>query len=100
LKVTLVVAIHGNWCGPNWTAGRNIPANDPSVDWSVPAMDSLDLACKMHDKSCSGTGGCSAASDRRLAARAYLIGIINPRLAFVAQAVAVAMTASSLRRDF
>jgi len=94
-----LVAIHGNWCGPNWTSGRNIPANDPSVDWSVPATDSLDLACKTHDKSCSGPSGCSAAADRRLASRALLIGLINPRLRYIAQAVALAMAASSLRRD-
>jgi len=41
-----MVRIHGNWCGPNWTAGKALPANDPRVDWSVMPTDALDAACK------------------------------------------------------
>jgi len=92
-----VVAIHGNWCGPNWTGGKHLPANDPRVDWSVKSLDSLDSACKKHDRACAD-GGCSAADDRRLARKASMIAIFNPRLAPIARAVALAMWTASLTR--
>jgi hypothetical protein len=92
-----VVAIHGNWCGPNWTGGRALPANDPRVDWSVKSLDALDSACKVHDRACAD-GGCTAADDRRLARKATFIGMVTPRLAPVARAVALAMWTASLTR--
>jgi len=92
-----MVKIHGNYCGPNWTGGKALPANDPRVDWSVMPTDSLDRACMNHDLSCS-KGGCTAADDRRLARKATMIGIFNPRLAPIARAVAIAMWTASLSR--
>lgn len=41
---------HGNWCGPNWTAGQYKPTSKLSKnDRTVPAIDALDQACKEHD---------------------------------------------------
>ena len=45
-----MVRYHGNWCGPNWTAGQYKPTSDLTLsDRSVPAVDALDQACKDHD---------------------------------------------------
>jgi hypothetical protein len=38
---------HGNYCGPNWSAGRE----QESVESSVPAVDDFDSTCKEHDAS-------------------------------------------------
>jgi len=93
-----LVKIHGNYCGPNWTGGKPYAANDSRVDWSVKPIDALDTACKQHDLSC--IDGCSAADDRRLARKAAMIGILNPRLAPIARAVSIAMmTVSFTRRN-
>ena len=92
-----MVRIHGNYCGPNWTGGKPLASNDSRVDWSVKPVDSLDRACKDHDRSCSNTG-CTAADDRRLARKATFISIINPRLAPIARAVAIGMWTASLTR--
>lgn len=49
-KKTRSIRYHGNWCGPNWTAGQDKPTSaiTPS-DYRVPAVDDLDAACKDHD---------------------------------------------------
>jgi len=93
-----MVRIHGNWCGPNWTGGKHLPANDPRVDWTVKSIDVLDAACKVHDRACSDKG-CSAADDRRLAGKATMISIFNPRLAPIARAISIAMWSASLTRS-
>lgn len=36
---------HGNYCGPNWSAGRH----QPSVVSDVPAVDEFDETCRVHD---------------------------------------------------
>jgi hypothetical protein len=42
--------VHGNWCGPGWTAGQFKNANEMNKkDKFVPAIDNLDQACKDHD---------------------------------------------------
>ena len=39
---------YGNWCGRGWSGGKY--TDDPKeVDWSVPAIDSIDQCCKEHD---------------------------------------------------
>ena len=39
---------YGNWCGRDCSGGRY--TDDPEeVDWSVPAVDSIDQCCKEHD---------------------------------------------------
>lgn len=41
---------YGNWCGPGWTAGQYKDASElTDEDRQVPAIDELDMACKMHD---------------------------------------------------
>lgn len=43
-------AFHGNWCGPGWTAGKYMNAEDASeLDFEVEAVDKLDQICKYHD---------------------------------------------------
>ena len=60
-----VVKIHGNWCGPNWTGGQKVSADEYTGPWDGPAISKLDEACRSHDKSCS-TGSCTRAADTRL----------------------------------
>ena len=96
-----MVAIHGRWCGPNWTDGRRISARDYLLeggDFKGRCTDSLDCACRDHDRACSGAGGCTAAADRRLAAKAQWIALTNPRLRNVAQLVASTIAFASLTR--
>ena len=66
---------YGNWCGPNWTGGQDISAQEYEKrggDWNFPAVDPLDAACRAHDKSCSGPRGCSTAGDKELIKAAEL----------------------------
>ena len=96
-----MVAIHGRWCGPNWTDGRAISARDYKLqggDFKGSCIDSLDCACREHDRGCSGSGGCTASVDRRLAAKAQWIAITNPRLRMKAQAVASTFAIIQLAR--
>lgn len=58
--------IHGNWCGPNWTGGKNVSAQDYKGSWNAPCSTKLDCACRAHDKDCSHPKGCSKAGDTRL----------------------------------
>jgi len=61
-----MVKIHGNWCGPNWTAGQVKPASSITrADLKVKCLDKLDCACKQHDITI-GTVGHSFASDEKL----------------------------------
>ena len=62
-----IVRIHGNWCGPDWTAGQKKPAKDliPS-DRLVRCTDKLDCACKVHDIDVYERGGRTRNSDSRL----------------------------------
>jgi RHS repeat-associated protein len=39
---------YGNWCGAGWSSGRYTD-NPEEVDWSMPAIDSIDQCCKEHD---------------------------------------------------
>jgi hypothetical protein len=44
-------AYHGNYCGPGWTAGKYMNAQDAHEDdFDTPAQDALDQICKEHDK--------------------------------------------------
>lgn len=76
-----LLAIYGNWCGPNWTGGRE-ERYDPAHDalYSNP-IDALDRACEDHDKGYYGRrkaypcdkkarGQCMTALDRTLASSA------------------------------
>ena len=65
----------------------------------------LDLGAQMlwivlveHDKACSGKTGCSAAADRKLAAKAQWIALTNPKLRSVAQVIASGIALASITR--
>ena len=64
-----MVKVHGNWCGPDWTAGKKQSARGYALaggDWSEPCIDAVDCACRAHDKGCSHIKGCSVKDDRLL----------------------------------
>ena len=63
-----MVKIHGNWCGPNWTGGRRLTAqeyDERGLDWNGPVISPLDEACRLHDFE-SRSGFTSKAADTRL----------------------------------
>ena len=88
--------IHGNWCGPNWTAGQVKPASAITrADLNVKCLDKLDCGCKQHDITI-GTVGHSFKADeklRRIADREAL-RVWRPAYAFKAAIVAQAMATS------
>lgn len=90
-----IVRIHGNWCGPNWTAGQVKPAKDLQLqDRSVKCRDKLDCACKVHDIDVFEFGGRTRGSDTRLAKAALKISLDprNPRsLRKIARFVGIGM---------
>ena len=64
-----MVKVHGNWCGPDWTAGKKQSARAYALaggDWSERCIDPVDCACRAHDKGCSHKDGCSRKDDRLL----------------------------------
>ena len=96
-----MVAIHGRWCGPNWTDGRNISARDYLLEggnFESTCVDDLDCACREHDRACAGPNGCTASADRRLAAKAQWIAITQPKLSSVAQVIASSIAFASITR--
>ena len=75
-----MVKIHGNWCGPNWTAGRKISARDYKLaggTFKSKCLDQLDCACRSHDKGCSRKSGCNYEDDTKLMRAADKI-LANP----------------------
>lgn len=42
-------AIHGNWCGPNWTGGHAQTYQDEPPGYYLPPTSPTDFACKRHD---------------------------------------------------
>jgi len=94
--VIYLVKIHGNWCGPGWTGGQKVDAQDYKGSWSYPAVDKLDAACRKHDKACASRGdkGCCSRDDAKLV-RVALKESLNPiniifRPGYAAKAAAVA----------
>jgi len=76
-----MVKIHGNWCGPNWTGGRRLSADEydkRGLDWNGPVISPLDAACRTHDYECR-KGTCSKAADTRLikAADKRILGYLD-----------------------
>ncbi len=96
-----MVKIHGNYCGPNWTGGKPYAASDSRVDWTVPCVDTLDCACKKHDRDCSHPEGCSAKGDRALIRRAAIVRTFsrNESLRKKAEAIITGITVASLTRS-
>ena len=69
-----IVKIHGNWCGPDWTAGQKKPAKDLTpADRDVRCIDKLDCACRIHDIEVFQNGGRTKNSDDNLAGKAIRI---------------------------
>ena len=69
-----IVRIHGNWCGPDWTAGQKKPAKDLTRrDRDVWCVDKLDCACRIHDIEVFQNGGRTRGSDSNLSAKAIRI---------------------------
>jgi len=101
-----MVKIHGNWCGPNWTGGKKVDAQDYKGSWSARALDKLDRACRAHDKACASRGdkGCCAKDDEKLIrvaakiSRSPLTLLFKPSYAFKAAAVATAMNLAKITR--
>lgn len=72
---------HGNYCGPNWSAGRH----QPSVLSDVPPTDDFDRTCKVHDAAYA-SGSEIGAADRRFVAEN--LATLNPKRWLAAIAVA------------
>ena len=99
-----MVRIHGRWCGPNWTDGRNIGAlayKQAGGDFKGRCVDKLDCACRDHDKDCANTRGCSAKADRKLIREALLVSLTtrNASLSSKAKLLAAGIGAASLTRS-
>lgn len=95
-----MVKIHGNYCGPNWTHGRRIPASDYDLYPAVKPIDRLDKACQTHDRDCS-QGGCSKKGDSRLIRQALLVAgtTSNPQLRATALIIAAGISAAAPTRS-
>ena len=98
-----MVKIHGNWCGPNWTAGRRIDAlayKQAGGQFDEPCIDKLDCACRDHDRDCANSLGCSRKGDSKLIKTALSVAlnpanrIFRPALADKAALVAAGITAA------
>ena len=103
-----MVKVHGNWCGPDWTAGQRISAEGYALaggDWSEPCIDAVDCACRAHDKGCSHKDGCSVQDDKKLlrAMAAYRGSIWNrirhPIISSKADLMTAIITAAMLTRS-
>ena len=66
--------------------------------FEAPCEDTLDCACRAHDRDCANNLGCSSAGDRKLAAIASMNAILNPNQREVSLAIASVMLAASLNR--
>ena len=93
-----MVRFHGNYCGPNWTAGRPVPASMIDQVPYVAPTDALDRACLQHDRACS-KGGCTSSADRRLERAALAVALTNPALRAKALTVAAAMAVAQRSRS-
>ena len=92
-----LVKIHGNYCGPNWTAGQRKPASLIDALPYVAPTDALDAACLEHDRSCKN--GCSSKGDLKLRNAALMVAVQNPKLRPVALAIAASMQVASRGRS-
>lgn len=102
-----MVQIHGNWCGPNWTAGRTIDAltyKQQGGQFNEPCIDKLDCACRNHDRDCADPRGCSKKGDTELIKAALKVAadprnrFFRPDLANKAALVAAGITAARTGR--
>lgn len=64
----------------------------------APCKDTLDCACRSHDRDCANDLGCSKKADRKLAAIATMNAVLNPNQREVSLAIAAVMLAASTQR--
>jgi len=102
-----LVRIHGNWCGPNWTGGQAVSAQDYQGSWNASAVDRLDQACREHDKQCgTSSRGCSRSSDDKLLQEARRISanpwyrITNREMARAADTVIAVISIARATREW
>ncbi len=102
-----MVRIHGRWCGPNWTDGRNIDAltyKEQGGQFDGRCVDKLDCACREHDRDCADGRGCSRKGDTKLIKTALKVAsnprnrLFNPQLANKAALIAAGITAARTTR--
>lgn len=82
---------HGNYCGPNWSAGQH----QPSVVGTVPPIDDFDRTCWVHD------AAYAVGSDLDLADRTFVADNLahpNPKRLLAAAAVGGQVLLRSLER--
>jgi len=95
-----LVKIWGDWCGPDWTGGQAVSAQDYTGSWSAPCKDNLDCACRAHDRDCSHPAGCSRSADAKLISTALRVAanpinrIFRPGKTTAAQIIAAGLTAA------
>lgn len=64
----------------------------------APCQDTLDCACRDHDRDCAHSLGCSSRADRKLAAVALLNAALNPSQRELSLGVAATMAYLAARR--
>lgn len=67
--------------------------------FTAPCQDTLDCACRSHDRDCANSLGCSSKADLKLAAIASMNAILNPSQKEVSLAIASIMTIASTTRS-
>ena len=93
-----LVKIWGNWCGPDWTGGQRVSAQDYQGSWKAPCQDKLDCACRSHDRDCSHPKGCSKKADDALIRQALRVSanpitrIFQPEKADAADKIILALS--------
>lgn len=71
---------------------------DAGYSFSAPCEDSLDCACRSHDRDCANDLGCSSKADFKLARIASMNAILNPDQREVSLAIASIMAIASQTR--
>ena len=71
---------------------------EAGFSFEAPCQDTLDCACRAHDRDCANNLGCSSSADRKLAAIASMNAILNPNQREVSLGIASVMLAASLNR--
>ena len=93
-----LVKIWGNWCGPDWTGGQRVSAQDYTGSWKAPCQDNLDCACREHDLDASHPKGNSQKGDEKLIQAALRVAanpitrIFNPAKADAADKIILAIS--------
>ena len=93
-----MVKIWGNWCGPDWTGGQRVSAQEYKGSWKAPCQDDLDCACRKHDLDASHPKGNSKKGDEALIRSALRVSanpitrLFNPAKADAADKIILAIS--------